>query len=660
MASPLIVFLCAALALLLYGVMGLPLAARVAPRPLALMLAPALGWAVHSAFVLAVFFFIGMTRGTVILAYVLPLLIALLALRGQRKAAAAPLFDRWIVAALIAAALVAFAIAAAVLPKVSADGVALAAPIFDHSKIAIIDEMARNGVPPANPFYGGPGTPERLSYYYLWHFSAAELASLAHVSGWEADAALTWFTAFSSLALMIGFAVWLSERTSAGLIAVLLAATGSLRPLLYPLFGVDRAETVIGHQTGFAAWLFQTMWAPQHAMAAASAVLAIFLLVRLAQRPSFGTLIMVALAMTASFESSTWVGGVVLPLAAMPVALMLLAEARGRRWRLIFVFAASALLALLLILPFLLDQLHLAALRGGAMPIAIAPYEVLTQATGGVLGRLANLVAYWLIFLPVEFPAFYLAGLVALYVMLKRARAGERQQMLHAFAVLLLVSLGVGWLLVDTLANNNDLGWRAVLPAIMLLIVFAAAGLAQLAIKPLPRLAAPAALLVLLGLPDGLTLSYGNIVGEASPQNQAFASMPVLWRTVRQYASPTERVANNPLAMDKMTPWPVNIAWALLSNRRSCYASPDLVDPFTALPKFQRERSRSLFTRVFSGDGDADDVQELATRYRCSVAVLTPHDGAWTRDPFFASEYYRLVENNGAWRIYKLITVAER
>jgi hypothetical protein len=37
-----------------------------------------------------------------------------------------------------------------------------------------------------------------VAYYYLWHFSAAVVAVLTGVSGWEADAALTWFTAFAS------------------------------------------------------------------------------------------------------------------------------------------------------------------------------------------------------------------------------------------------------------------------------------------------------------------------------------------------------------------------------------------------------------------------------------------------------------------------------
>ena len=62
----------------------------------------------------------------------------------------------------------------------------LADPIFDHAKIAIIDAMMRQGLPPVDPVFGERRA-GRLAYYYLWHFSAAELALPLRVSGWEAD-----------------------------------------------------------------------------------------------------------------------------------------------------------------------------------------------------------------------------------------------------------------------------------------------------------------------------------------------------------------------------------------------------------------------------------------------------------------------------------------
>src|SRR5665811_1755165 len=105
---------------------------------------------------------------------------------------------------------------------------------------------------------------------------------------------------------MIGFAGWLSGRTSASLWVVVLAATASLRPMLYFLFGVNNAEEIVGYRSGFGGWLFQTSWAPQHTASAMCAVLAVFLIVELIRHPRALTLIVLALMMAASFESSTW------------------------------------------------------------------------------------------------------------------------------------------------------------------------------------------------------------------------------------------------------------------------------------------------------------------------------------------------------------------
>ncbi|HEY0303087.1 MAG TPA: hypothetical protein VGC36_17200, partial [Rhizomicrobium sp.] len=270
--------ICAAAALLIYAGFGLPLALRVAPRPLALFLAPALGWAAHSVLALPLFFFVGLSQTSVALAMAAPLLLALAVLVMDKAWRGEAMLDRVTLLALGLALLLCFIVMAAVLPKATADGVALAGPIFDHSKVAMIDEMARLGVPPGNPFFGGEGMPAHLSYYYLWHFSAAEWAVLAGVSGWEADAALSFFTAFASLGAMAGFAVWLSGRSSAALWAVALAATASMRPPIYAVFGVFRAEEYIGYQSGFGGWLFQASWAPQHIASATAALLSIFIL----------------------------------------------------------------------------------------------------------------------------------------------------------------------------------------------------------------------------------------------------------------------------------------------------------------------------------------------------------------------------------------------
>ncbi len=65
-------------------------------------------------------------------------------------------------------------------------------------------------------------------------------AALFGASGWEADIALTWFTAFASLALMMGLAVWLGGRRLAALWSWFCSVSpASLKPLLSLVLPAD-------------------------------------------------------------------------------------------------------------------------------------------------------------------------------------------------------------------------------------------------------------------------------------------------------------------------------------------------------------------------------------------------------------------------------------
>ena len=85
-----------------------------------------------------------------------------------------------------------------------------------------------------------------MTYYYLWHFSAAELALPLRASGWEADIGLTWFTAFASLTLMMGLAVWLSKDARAAILVVALAAADLAAWPVQLDIGLARADAVFG------------------------------------------------------------------------------------------------------------------------------------------------------------------------------------------------------------------------------------------------------------------------------------------------------------------------------------------------------------------------------------------------------------------------------
>lgn len=645
---------CAVVAVTFWAFLGYALGRHLLPRVLAIGAAPVLGWAAHSAAVLPVFILIGFSPAAVLMTSLLCIAAgaASLALPAAKDAdVEGPTTPLW---ACGAAALLALAPAAAIFPKFAADAVYLAGPIFDHSKVAIIDAMVRQGLPPVNPVFSEQGAAGHLAYYYLWHFSAAELALPLHASGWEADIGLTWVTAFASLALMMALAVWISADRRAAILVVVFAIAASSRTALGWLSGADDLSPFMADSNGFAGWLFQSAWVPQHLMAASCVVLVMLLIARYAARPSVLLLLTIVLSTAAGFESSTYVGGITFAIAAAVAAPVLLAGMeRGRRLRFVGAMTMAGVLVGCLVAPFVIDQLAAVAARHDPAPIVVRPFEVLGDMFPDNLQRILDLPAYWLIELPVEFPATYLSGVIALWVLLRGAISPQKRNAVGMLACLTVASLSASWLLASTIGNNNDLALRAVLPAAMILIVATAAGIVQSSRRLLIGTVAVAGLL--LGLPDAIGLVRSDVTGEYVQDGKAFAQTPALWAAVRGLAPPTARVANNPLFLRDLTPWPVNMSWALLADRSSCFAGRELALAFAPLPAARRNAINEQFVRVFAGKGSAEDVKEMAHTYGCDVVVLVPQDGAWNNDPFAASGDYRLAENReGKWRIYIL------
>ena len=235
--------------------------------------------------------------------------------------------------------------------------------------------------------------------------------------------------------------------------------------------------------------------------------------------------------------------------------------------------------------------------------------------------------------------------------MLRAAAPRPEKLALVALAALAGAGLAASWLLVSTLGDNNDLALRAVLPAAVVLISSAAAGL-MLA----PRRMAIAVLAVLglcLSLPDSVRMIRANIDGNPVADGAVFAGTPELWAAVRRVAPPDARVANNPLFLQDLVPWPANMSWALLADRSSCFAGRELALAMAPLAPERREAINAQFIRVFAGEATAADVHDMAVLYGCAVVVVVPQDKAWDNDPFATSADFRLAESvDGRWRIY--------
>ena len=57
---------------------------------------------------------------------------------------------------------------------------------------------------------------------------------------------------------------------------------------------------------------------------------------------------------------------------------------------------------------------------------------------------------------------------------------------------------------------------------------------------------------------------------------------------------------------------------------------------------------------IAATEQDERDLAALVRDFDCKTIVLTPQDGAWSRDPFAASVLFtRVEESDGKWRIYR-------
>jgi hypothetical protein len=300
------------------------------------------------------------------------------------------------------------------------------------------------------------------------------------MSGWEADVGLTWFTAFASLSLMMGLALWLSKRATAAIWVVTLAAAGSLWVTLYSIFHTESIAPVLLRPVGMAGWLFQATWVPQHLMAASCVVTAMLLVGCYALQQDPALVVVIALLVVAGFESSAFVGGIAFAVACLIAAPILLGEVDPqRRRRFVGGLAIAAPLVVCLIGPFVRDQLAAIAARGGGSPIAIAPYRMFGSQLPGWLRHVLDVPGYWLIILPVELPATFIASMIAFAAALRSVMLRSERLAIKVF-VCLTAGLVVSWLFVSTLGENNDLGLRAILLAEVVLIVMTAAGMAGL------------------------------------------------------------------------------------------------------------------------------------------------------------------------------------
>ncbi len=355
---------------------------------------------------------------------------------------------------------------------------------FDYTlRDSFTAAIARSGVPPTNPYYY-PGHAYPMRYHYFWFMLCALVARLSGgmVTPRIAVIAGTLWSGIALIAVVSLYTQILAgsdgqRRDRRMLVAVgLLGVTGlDIVPTAITLLLTGRplASSEWWNEPVLS-WVNSTLWQPHSVAALVACVTGLLAAWESAQRRGtmrWAGVGICGLAFASACGLSIYVAAVFgLFLVVWAITLFF----RGRR-QAACAHAAAALIALLLSLPYL-RALLAGGSHGGPAPISFAvrrfffAESFVSPAVPHWHAALADLFSLPLNYF-LEFGFFFLAGIA----FFRRLRGRGRLSDEDAFGVAMLAtSLIVCSFLQSNTIANNDLGWRGILLAQFILLLWAA------------------------------------------------------------------------------------------------------------------------------------------------------------------------------------------
>ena len=361
---------------------------------------------------------------------------------------------------------------------------------YDYStRVQVIQAITRTGAPPVNPSYY-PGHPVKLTFlYYFWYV----LCSLIDQLGGNivsARTALIASVAWCGLGMMATIAIYLRLRGRKGCKAwnSALLGIGSLTisgldifPALFFLIGTQILFGRIALQLPgdiehwneqITAWISSFAWVPHH-VAAVIACLVGMMIWQSARRGTFVHRITAAIIAGFGFASALGLSVWVTVIFAVFWGMWMLTQflQRERSWPMLL----SGLVAILAVLPFLLDMLNSESTgSGGGFPVGLSvrafwPLAILLKTQPVWKQSLINFLALPINYL-LELGFFFLVAI--LWPILVGKERLKSNPYFRAEILLLLVVVGMVTFIRSTVISNNDFGWRGWLFGQFILLIW--------------------------------------------------------------------------------------------------------------------------------------------------------------------------------------------
>ena len=375
----------------------------------------------------------------------------------------------------------------------------VSAVIYDHSvRVPFVGAVLRDGVPPHNPFFNLNGSPV-LRYYYFWYVVAALPGKLASLSPRAClNASIVWcgFALAATVPLFLKHFLQdtsqLRRKSLAGILLLLVTGLDLLPYLWITLRAhIILADTEWWDPNQVTSWIGSLLWVPHHVAALIACVTGLLLLSQTGQSSAqrLWTIVLAALAFASGAGLSLYVTFTFVVFCVLWMAVLLF----QRQTQEFLNWLAASALALLFAAPYLHDLLtgtsgagtRFAVFALRDFPLAIDLLRMLGVQNGALLD-FAKLPIIVLVYF-LEFGFFFCVALLQF----KRDLLGDAALSSSRRAAWLLSAscLFVVTIFQSDTTGSNDLGFRGILPAQFILLLWAASFVYDLFAKNPPPLA---------------------------------------------------------------------------------------------------------------------------------------------------------------------------
>jgi len=366
---------------------------------------------------------------------------------------------------------------------------------YDHSvRVPFVEAAARTGVPPLNPFYG-LGKAPILRYYYYWY---AVCALPMRLVGLSAKACLNASVFWSGLGLASLIPLFLKYvldetkdlRKKSVLGIALLAVTGlDLIPYFFVAF---KFHLWLGDMEWWetdqvSSWLGSLVWVPHHVAALTACMAGLLALSWIDEESAPRQRVWAAVIAGLAFASAAGLSVYVTFAFALSAIFWTLAVLAQKRVKTFATYLAAGALSALLSWQYLSDLLNRGSDAGGMAGAAGASERFASLALRAApmaapllvrLGVQSPLLVYFLALLVLLVVYFFEFGFFALVLWLCLRRDMRRatplsqpRRMTWMMFVVCMVTMSV---LQSAATGSNDLGFRGILVAQFVLLVWSA------------------------------------------------------------------------------------------------------------------------------------------------------------------------------------------